>query len=149
MLSLLYCLRHNKLRKQHFPWDSVSLPFLFPFLHVPYLQIVRSAGLGSIMPNTTTRLLCRKPCPVPFKPPFTIRLYLSRSNKDPRSNSLQTHPIAAIRAHLSACTRTNKKRTPVRHPLSILLCCDVTNIHRYLTPILQLRADCLSRTPLT
>ena len=29
MLSLLYCLKHNNLRKQHLPWDSVLLPFLF------------------------------------------------------------------------------------------------------------------------
>ena len=149
MLSLLYCLKHNKLRKQHLPWDSVSPPFLFPFLHVPYLQIVRSAGLGSIMPNVTRHLFCRQPCPVPFKPPFTIRLYLSRSNKDPRSNSLQTHPIAAIRARLPACTRTNKKRTPVRHPLPVLLYVTTTNIHRCPSPSWPPVASYLSRTQLT
>lgn len=116
---------------------------------VPYLQIVRSAGLGLITPNTTTRLLCDRPSPVPFKPLSTIRIYLPRSIIETRPNSPQTRPIAAIRARLPACIRINKKRMPVRHPLPVLLYVITTSIYRYLFPILPLVAGYLSRTQLT
>ena len=123
------------------------LPAFVP--DVPYLQIVRSAGLGLNTPNTTTRQLCRKPRPVPFLPPFTIRLSLPRSNEEPRPNSPQTRQIAAIRARLPACIRINKKRMPVRHPLSMLLYVRFTNTHRYPTPNRLFVVSYLSKTQLT
>ena len=116
---------------------------------VPYLQIVRSAGLGLTMPNTTTRQLCRKPSPVPFLHPFTIRLSLPRSSEEPRPNSPQTRSIAAIRARVPVCIRINKKRMPVRHPLSMLLYVTITSIHRSLSPNRLFVANCPSRTQLT
>lgn len=122
----------------------VVLPAHVP--DVPYLQIVRSAGLGLITPNTTIRLFCDKPRPVPFLPPFTIKLSLPLSIIETRPNSPQTRLIAAIRARMPVCIRINKKRMPVRHPLSILLYVRFTNISRSLSPNRLLVANYPSRT---
>ena len=120
-----------------------------PVPDVPYLQIVRSAGRGSITPHTTIRLLCDKPRPAPFLPLFTIKLSLPRSNIETRPNSPQIRSIAAIRARLQTGSRINKKRTPVRRPLSMLLYVRFTNIHRYLFPSRLLVVGDLSRTQST
>lgn len=117
---------------------------------VPYLHIVRLAGLGSTKPRTTIRAKTdRKPRPVPFKPPFTIRLYLPRSIIKLRSNSPQTRSNAVLHACLPARVNTQQKRIPIRYPLPALLCIRITSIRRYLTPILSLSASYLSSTPLT
>lgn len=74
--------------------------FPVPVPDVPYLHIVRLAGLGLIIPRTTIHAETeRKPRPVPSKPPFTLRLSLSRSITKPRRNSPQTRLKVAIRAH--------------------------------------------------
>lgn len=128
-------------------WNFAVLPVPVPY--VPYLQIVRSVGLGSIMPNTAIRTLCDKPRPVPSLPPFTIRLSLPRSSKETRHISPQTRLIAAVRAWMPVCVWIKQKRASIRYPLFMLLYMTTTNIRRYLTPTRLLVVSCPSKIPLT
>lgn len=117
---------------------------------VPYLHIVRLAGLGSIIPRTTINAETEcKPRPVPFEPPLTLRLYLPRSIIKPRSISPQMRLNAAICTREATPVHTQQKRMQTYCTRFAFLYVTVTNIHRYPFPILLLAADYLSKTQLT